>query len=101
MTNDFQTKSYSSYELVLNYQDALAYLDSCSSDKIIGWEGWLLRQDGALSHSQQHQGTVDLSGHEQEKVLAIVQETIIQSYQQYQSDPEIEYAKLLFCITTD
>lgn len=98
---DIKARSVSSCEMVVDYTDALEllYLYQQSETRVLGWEGWLRHENGALSHSIQHQGTVDLSNMPPSAASALVKSTIMQARQEFQTEPEIKNAELYFCIT--
>ncbi|BCB09229.1 hypothetical protein HHSLTHF2_31190 [Vreelandella venusta] len=50
-------------EIVVGYADAMELLRILrgKTTRVLGWEGWVKYADGSLGHSQEHQGTVDLS----------------------------------------
>lgn len=95
-------RSASERELVVDHADAMKVLRLCEAHSIpvLGWEGWLEYGNGTLGHSQQHQGTADLSELSQNSVLELCRTTIERSYAEWQQKPETGSARLLFCITT-
>ena len=100
---DIQARSLSAEELVVSYSDAmeLLHIFEQNSTRVLGWEGWLRHAKGALSHSVQHQGTVDLSELSISAAHALVRSTIMQANWDHQELPEIKDAELCFCITID
>ena len=101
--DEIKGRSLSKRELVVSYVDALELLHLYEQDAthVLGWEGWLRHENGALSHSIQHQGTVDLSGLSASAASALVKTTIMQANQEHKAIPEIKGSELFFCITVD
>jgi hypothetical protein len=96
-------RSESDDEIVVEFADAIDLLDIFEerSIEVLGWEGWIKYSDGAFGHSQQHQGTGDLSSMPQTAAIALVKSTIIKANSEWQEKPEASNARLLFCITTN
>ena len=100
---DIKARSLSRRELVVSYSDAmeLLHIFGENSTRILGWEGWLRHEQGALSHSIQHQGTVDLSKLSISAAHALIRSTIMQANWDHQELPELKNTELFFCITID
>lgn len=100
---DIKARSLSSHELVVIYSDAmeLLHIYEKNSTRVLGWAGWLKHEKGALSHSIQHQGTVDLSELPVSAAHALVRSTIMQANWEHQEQPERKNTELYFCITID
>lgn len=90
-------------EIVVGYADAMELLRILrgKTARVLGWEGWVKYADGSLGHSQEHQGTVDLSSMSRESAIMLSESTITLANKEWQDNPEISNAELLFCITTD
>ena len=93
--------SYSKNEIVLSFADAIKLIEYLRDKNILvlGWEGWILHMNGSLGHSISYQGTVDLSNLSPSAALSLVEDTITESNETWCSNPEIENAELLYCIT--
>jgi len=100
---DIKERSESENELVVGYTDAikLLYLFEQIDTQVIGWEGWLKYDNGQIGTSLKYQGTVDLSGMPNSSAIALVKSTIMQANSEWEEDPEVNGASLLFCITTN
>jgi hypothetical protein len=90
-----RTASFSDQEIVLPYKEAVEALHLLTEKHVslTGWEGWILRPDGTMTHSLKHQGTRGESAS-----LEVLEETIRTSQQEWEADPEITGSRLLFCI---
>ncbi len=55
--------------------------------RVLGWEGWVKYPDGSLSHSQEHQGTVDLSSMSRESAIMLSESTITLANKEWQENP--------------
>ncbi len=90
-------------EIVVGYADAMELLRILrgKTTRVLGWEGWVKYADGSLGHSLEHQGTVDLSSMSRESAIMLSESTITLANKEWQDNPEISNAELLFCITTD
>ena len=96
-------RSESDDEIVVAFADAMDLLgifEEHSTD-VLGWEGWIKYPDGTFGHSQKYQGTGDLSSMSQAAAIALIKSTITQAQNEWQEQPEVSNAKLLFCITTN
>ena len=100
---DFQLRSASSVELVLEYTDALAALDVLerSGATVLGWEGWLRHADNRLGHSARYQGTADLSSLSRSQAYDLCRTTMRDAHTEYLAAPEVPHAQLLFCLSHD
>lgn len=100
---DIKARSESADELVVNYTDAmeLLYLFKQNSTKVLGWEGWVKHSDGSLGHSQRYQGSTNLSSMPNESAIALIGSSIMQAHTEWEEQPEVKGARLLFCITTN
>ena len=98
---EIRKRSASGRERVVDPADAIEVLRLCEqpSTPVLGWEGWLEYRDGRLGHSQQHQGTADLSELPRNSALELCRTTIERSFVEWRQKPEDENARLLFCIT--
>jgi len=94
------SRSASDNKIVLEYIDALEllYLFGNSNKEVLGWEGWIKYPDGSLGHSAKYQRTTDLSSMPNESAIALIQSSIMQAHSEWEEVPEVENAKLLFCI---
>lgn len=101
--NSIIEKSLSQHEIVLTYSDALDFLSAleAAGTPLLGWEGWLLYPDGKLGHSEEYQGTVDLSNMEYSRSIELAKSTIEESYQSWEKDSRSSDFKLVFCLTTN
>ena len=99
---DIKGRSESEDELVVGYSDAmeLLHLFEQNNIQVDGWEGWLKYENGKLGHSQKYQGTSDLSDIPNGSAIALIKNTIMQAHSEWQENPEVRNASLLFCITT-
>jgi GNAT superfamily N-acetyltransferase len=97
---EIRKRSASERELVVDHADAIEVLCLCEEHSIpvLGWEGWLEYGDGRLGHSQQHQGTADLSELPRNSALELCRTTIERSHAEWRQKPEDANARLLFCI---
>ncbi|MBB1301501.1 hypothetical protein H5183_09140 [Pseudoalteromonas sp. SR44-8] len=100
---DIKKRSESEDELVVGYNDAkeLLYLFEQSNTQVLGWEGWLKYEDGNVGLSQRYQGTADLKDMPNKSAIAIIKSTIMQAHTEWEENPEVSNASLLFCITTN
>jgi hypothetical protein len=100
---DIRDRSISKSELVVNYSDAmeLLYIFQHSSTPILGWEGWLIFEDGTVTHSQRNQGISDLSSLPFFSAISLARSTIMQANTEQQSIPEAANSELYFCMTTN
>lgn len=100
---DIKSRSESPDEIVVNYTDAMELLNilEINNTKVMGWEGWVKYLDGSLGHSQRYQGTTDLSSMPNPSAIALVKGTIMQAHIEWEEKPEVNGAKLFFCITTN
>jgi len=94
---DIISRSASTDEIVVSYADAMELLQ-IKNIRILGWEGWIKRQDGTVGHSIRYQGTSDLSNLPDSSALHLVKTSITQAQSEWREKPEIENAELLFCI---
>ena len=97
---DIKKRSESDDELVVGYNDAmeLLYLFEKSNTQVLGWEGLVKYEDGNIGHSQKYLGTADLSGIPNTSAIAIIKSTIMQAHTEWEENPEVSNASLLFCI---
>ncbi len=100
---DIKSRSESKSEIVVCYMDAmeLLYIFEQKSTQVLGWEGWLKYSNGTLGHSQKYQGTADLSSMSNASAIAFVKISIMQAFTEWNEQPEVSNAALLFCITTN
>lgn len=93
--------SASKDELVLPFRQSLEALDAIESGggMVLGWEGWLRRNDGSLGHSSRHQGTVNLTGMPRHSAFAFCRMTIAAANDEHALAPEVSGSELLICIT--
>jgi hypothetical protein len=100
---EIKKRSVTEHELVVDYSDVmeLLHIFEKSNIQVLGWEGWLVYQDGSLGHSQQHQGTVDLSDLKNISAIEFVKSTIMQAKSEWDQKPEVNSVALLYCITTN
>ena len=101
--NEIESRSASKDEVVVEYMDAmeLLYIYEGNNTKVIGWEGWVKYPNGSLGHSQKYQGTTDLSSMPNSSAIALTKSTIMHAHTEWEENPEVENATLLFCITTN
>lgn len=94
-------RSVSEKELIVSYADALELVSIFEQlrIRILGWEGWLLYENGNLELSQDHQGTSDLTELSDEAIVAFMKTTISQAKVDWDKKPENRNAELYFCIT--
>ncbi|MBD3653303.1 hypothetical protein [Kangiella sp.] len=98
-----KSRSVSEKEFIVSYADALELVSIFDQlrIRILGWEGWLLYEDGNLELSQDHQGTADLTELSDEATVAFMKTTISEAKVDWDKKPENDKAKLYFCITPD
>jgi hypothetical protein len=103
LPNHLVAASASKDELVVPFRQSLEALDAIErgGGVVLGWEGWLRREDGSLGHSAHHQGTVDLSGMTRQSAFAFCRKTIAAANDEHAREPEVSGSELLFCITYD
>lgn len=95
------SKSISSKEVVLPYQEALEAIDIFENGGylLLGWEGWVKASDGRVGHGSAPQGTVSLEKCTVVEAANICRETICSDKADWEKeDPESD-EKLYFCIT--
>lgn len=103
-------KSLSDIEIVLSYDDAIRAIQYLSTIGyfVFAWEGWVKNPDGKHGHSLYQQGTTggwekrNQSAKEDiNKTATFVQQTMKESQQKWDDNPEIEGATLYFCLSIE
>jgi hypothetical protein len=101
LPSELALQSISEREIVLPLNAAIEAVDYFASKHIhiLGWEGWILTEDGRVGHGSAPQGTTNLEDLSPLDAAELCRQTIPVAAREWSRDHPDSTDRLHFCIT--